>query len=582
LAGLCPQSGSSSCASRGSSGFFEANDSHPYVGLRLRWTVALCWANIEATSMRSLGKYRLVHEIARGGMGVVHLAVVDGPHSFRKLHVIKELLPEFSNDANMLEMFHEEARLAARLSHPNVVQTHEVASTDGAHYMVVEFLDGRPLSRVLNARIPGFSPNLHMSVLVGVLRGLAYAHSLTDYSGAPLQIVHRDVSPSNVFVTFDGQVKLLDFGIAKSAYSVNKTQTGTFKGKPTYVAPEQVTGTVDKRTDIFSVGVMMWEGLTRRRMWRKATELEVVGHLLKGEIPNLRSALAEIGRPVPENLIRICERALAVDPDARYSTADEFASDLETSIAKLGLATPQLIADAMLGAFGDERKAMYAELDRIGPHETGAHEALRSVFVTAEGNRASLTPSMQRVQIPTAAAVPREVSEQPTRLTASTSLDSLAAPLPKDRKSAVLLVVAALGLCAGGGALVLSKNAGSDPRAGATTAPHTAAPVPTATQASTYHLQVQTTPTSATVTVNGFATVNKASIPCESGAKLKIEATQAGFDSATQEAVCDRDALVDLKLPKKVSGGKLGRTGGQVVGPGTSAPKPSSDIRIER
>jgi eukaryotic-like serine/threonine-protein kinase len=564
--------------------------------------------------MRVLGKYRLVHEIARGGMGVVHLAVVDGPHAFRKLQVVKELLPEVASDPSFVAMFLEEARLAARLSHPNVVQTHEVHSEGGLHFMVIEFLDGRPLSRVLNARLPGFTREVHLWSLVSVLRGLAYAHELTDYSGAPLSIVHRDISPSNVFLTFDGQVKVIDFGIAKSAYSENKTKTGTFKGKPTYAAPEQVLGRTDARSDVFAVGVMLWEALLRRRMWKRATEIEVVARLLKGEVPSVAKEAAELGKKLSPELCRICDRALAVDPDERYPSATAFADDLERALMALqpGASLSQELAKAMQAGFGEERRAMYAELDKVGhaPLSTAEVQAINSAFLPSEeGQRISLTPSISQVAVPTdlsrsSPAVPAllpaassapglHTSELPTRLTASTSVDE-PYPAPKRRGVVALSIgaVALLGL--GGAAVAVSQWNGTPKETGQPAAVHSterAAVQPTETfpaRAPLLSLAMQVSPMDAEVSVgkdlvpkrNGHETGSR-EISCREGEELTISASANGYRSQTIRAVCKSTGLPNIRL-EAVKGNASISTGQKPsVSPAAKATG-AADIRLER
>src|SRR5215510_634418 len=175
------------------------------------------------TGVYSLGKYRLLAEIGHGGMADVYLAVVRGPAGFNKLVVIKQIRPQLAQDPDFLAMFLDEARLAARLSHPNVVQTNEVGNDGDRYFMAMDYLDGRGLDQIRRrSKVAGFglSVPMQLRVVSDMLAGLDYAHKLTDFDGSPLNIVHRDVSPQNVFVTFDGQVKLLDFGIAKASDSM--------------------------------------------------------------------------------------------------------------------------------------------------------------------------------------------------------------------------------------------------------------------------------------------------------------------------------------------------------------------------
>jgi serine/threonine protein kinase len=215
-----------------------------------------------------LGKYRRVATLGQGGMGTVFLAFAHGVGQFRKLLVVKELLPELTGKEGFIEMFLDEARLAARLDHPNVVQTFEVGHEGGRYFLAMEYLDGQPLSALIERmRERGGLPlPVHLQILSEVLAGLQYAHELCDYDGRPLAVVHRDISPHNVFITYHGQVKIVDFGVAKAANASALTHPGVFKGKFGYAAPEQILGgPVDARADVFSVGVMLWQAIAGRR-----------------------------------------------------------------------------------------------------------------------------------------------------------------------------------------------------------------------------------------------------------------------------------------------------------------------------
>jgi eukaryotic-like serine/threonine-protein kinase len=227
---------------------------------------------------RSFGKYKLLARLGQGGMAEVFLAVAFGPSGFNKLLVIKRLRPELAEDSAYLSMFLDEARLAARLNHPNVVQANDVGSIDGQHYLSMEYLDGQPLNRLFTvARTQGLQPTAaYLRLVSDTLAGLHYAHELADYDGTPLNVVHRDVSPHNVFITYDGQVKLVDFGVAKAATHAQRTSTGVVKGKISYMAPEQALSVaVDRRADIFSVGVILWELVTGQRFWGDRSEIQI-------------------------------------------------------------------------------------------------------------------------------------------------------------------------------------------------------------------------------------------------------------------------------------------------------------------
>jgi serine/threonine-protein kinase len=231
-------------------------------------------------------------------------------------------------------MFLDEARLAARLNHPNVVQTHEVGEEDdGRFFLAMEYLDGQSLATVLRQNGKSIPLDLQLRIICDALAGLHYAHELKNFDGKPLGIVHRDVSPQNIFITYTGQVKLLDFGIAKASSSEGKTQAGTLKGKIAFMAPEQVVGEgVDRRADIFSMGAMLWGAVSGTPMWAGLSDATIVKHLCSGNIPAPKNTTGDI----PRELETIVAKALAADPADRYQTAADLRSDLEAFLTKRG------------------------------------------------------------------------------------------------------------------------------------------------------------------------------------------------------------------------------------------------------
>ncbi|MCK6586258.1 MAG: serine/threonine protein kinase [Polyangiaceae bacterium] len=283
-----------------------------------------------------LDKYRLIAELGHGGMAEVFLAVASGPAGFNKLVVIKQIRAELADDPEFLNMFLDEARLAARLSHPNVVQTNEVGHVGNRYFIAMEYLDGQPLNRILqrfkrdNAGMP---LGMHVRILIDVLAGLHHAHELADYDGTPLEVVHRDVSPHNVFVTYDGQIKVVDFGIAKAMNSSSETRAGVIKGKVAYMSPEQARGDkVDRRSDIFAVGVMFWEAMTGQRLWKGLTDVAMLHRIIKGEIPNPKTIKGDLS----ERMVEVCMKALAPNRDDRYETAADFQNALEDLLTEMG------------------------------------------------------------------------------------------------------------------------------------------------------------------------------------------------------------------------------------------------------
>jgi serine/threonine-protein kinase len=342
-----------------------------------------------------LGKYRLIAELSRGGMGVVYLAAPQGANGLEKPLVIKELRPEIAEDAPSLEMFLEEARLAARLHHPNIVETFEVGQDQSRHFIAMEYLEGRTLNRFVRRAIHllgEFPLAMHVRILREVLRGLQYAHALTAPDGKPLGIVHRDVSPQNVFVTFDGRVKIIDFGLAKAADSSLETKSGVIKGKVTYMAPELIAGEkADARSDVFSVGVMLWEALVGKRMWAGKGDLEILSRLVKAEIPSPVAAKPR----VPRALSDICMRALAADREKRYPSAADLEAALGDSAVGLALdASENDVAVAMAMLFGEERREMDAQIEaQLDLLRAGGGAATVPSLVPPSAGGHSLTPS---------------------------------------------------------------------------------------------------------------------------------------------------------------------------------------------
>ncbi|MFK7989826.1 MAG: protein kinase [Sandaracinaceae bacterium] len=291
--------------------------------------------SLAAIQPETFGKYTLIGKLGHGGMAEVNLAVSEGKGGFRKLVVIKRLHRHLAMEDGFVDMFLDEARLAARLNHPHCVQTNEVGEWSDNHFLAMEYLDGQGLERLL--RMAGSKEEdipfgLCARIISDALDGLAYAHELTDFDGTPLSVVHRDVSPQNIFVTYNGMVKLLDFGIAKAATHVVETKTGVIKGKYAYIAPEQALGQdVDQRSDIWSMGVVLWEVLTGRRLFKSVNELATLHETLKGEVK-----LPSVFRPdMPTELDTICMRALTRDPEQRYQTAQDMKDDLDRYLLSL-------------------------------------------------------------------------------------------------------------------------------------------------------------------------------------------------------------------------------------------------------
>ena len=313
-------------------------------------------------SARWVGKYRLLAELGRGGMASVYLAVARGIGGVNKLVVLKAVLPELESDPSSLAMFMDEARLAAQLNHPNVVQTYEVGTEGDRHVIVMEYLEGQTLGHLVQAADKANQPldlGLYLRIVIGALEGLHYAHELAAYDGSPLHLVHRDVSPQNVFVTYRGQAKVLDFGVAKAASSSTHTATGIVKGKIAYMAPEQMVGDkVDGRADVYSVGCMLWAAATGRKLWKDVQDVHIMRMVINGEIPRPKS----VNPTCDDELERIVMKALALEPEHRYASAQALAEDLEHYLERLGTPATQKNVAAVISSLFETQRAEHAAL----------------------------------------------------------------------------------------------------------------------------------------------------------------------------------------------------------------------------
>ncbi|MEO7096363.1 MAG: serine/threonine-protein kinase [Polyangiales bacterium] len=307
-------------------------------------------------------KYRDLVELGSGGMGDVYLSVVQGPAGFSKLLVVKRLRTSLAEDPELLAMFLTEARIAARLNHPNVVQTIEVGFDGSRHFIAMEYLDGQSLQGLIRkaTNVGGLPLAMHLRILAESLAGLHYAHELTDLDGKPLGVVHRDATPHNIFLTYDGQVKVVDFGIAKVGDG-DRTRTGVLKGKVPYMAPEQIEGTqIDRRADVFAVGAMLWAAATGQRLWKGMGDIQVMARVHSGTVPSPRS----VNRLVPERLDEIIMKAMARNREQRYATAADLQHDLEVFIDQLGpRTTARDVGKFATELFSEERVRLKQAVD---------------------------------------------------------------------------------------------------------------------------------------------------------------------------------------------------------------------------
>ena len=342
-------------------------------------------------------------------MATVYLARVSGVGGFQRFVAIKRLHPHLAREPEFIEMFLDEARLAARIHHPNVVSILEIGSTEQGYYIVMEYVEGDTLGRLLSraAQLGQRLPlEVGLRIVIDMLAGLEAAHELTDDDGNPLLIVHRDVSPQNVLVGVDGNAKLTDFGVARATSRLSVTRTGQLKGKVAYMAPEQARGdgAVDHRADIFAAGVVLWEVLVGKRLFKGDGEALTLNKVLTDPIPTVGSAWPG----VPPSLEAITARALERDRTIRYATARELAEDLEKEARALQLdASNRDVASYLDEALGPEissqREAVRAWVTRSEP---GRRSYSQTPGPGGVATRIERKPSFKSVPPPSATGIP--------------------------------------------------------------------------------------------------------------------------------------------------------------------------------
>ncbi len=284
-----------------------------------------------------LGRYRVVDEIGIGGMASVHLARMDGPGGFQKWVAIKKIHPHLVEDESFVQMFLDEARVAARISHPNVATVFDLGKHEDTYWIAMEYLHGEPLREVMRRTEElgtAMPPEIACRVIADAAEGLHAAHELLGKNGEKLGLVHRDVTPHNLFVTYDGVTKVVDFGIAKFSSRMSHTRAGTLKGKLAYMSPEQVHGEgIDRRTDIFALGVVLWELTTGQRLFRMESDLDTLAKVQECNVPRPSTLI----RGYPVDLEKIVMKALAKNRGERFRTARELSRALQSLLMRRGL-----------------------------------------------------------------------------------------------------------------------------------------------------------------------------------------------------------------------------------------------------
>lgn len=349
----------------------------------------------ETRAPEMLDRYELVAPLARGGMGTVHLARLPGVGGFQRLYAIKVMHPHLADEEQFVAMLLDEARLAARIHHPNAVAIVDICQGPQGFYLVMDYIDGVTLASALTAvaTLPWKQRvELATRVILDALAGLHAAHELTDDDGAPLGIVHRDVSPQNILVGADGVGRITDFGIALAASRIAASRPGMIKGKPAYMAPEQITaGQVDRRADLFAIGIILWESLTGQRLFSGDTEMAVMMQVMSKEVPR-PSAVAP---SVPESLDEVCMWALSREINDRPATARVLSGALEAAAVENNLlASSHEVSELLAKTFRDDfaaRRALIRDHARTS-------DAVRSLKTASSGTPRPATLSAPRVQ----------------------------------------------------------------------------------------------------------------------------------------------------------------------------------------
>ncbi len=360
------------------------------------------------------GRYELLVEMGYGGMATLYLARMSGPSNFEKLLAIKKIHEQLVAEPQMVAMFLDEARISARIQHPNVVQIFEFDEVAGAHYIAMEYVHGHDFAALLQA--VGQHPECayrwsHAArVVADAAAGLHAAHELTTADGRSLNLVHRDVSPQNLLLSYQGYVKVADFGIATAVDKLSQTLAGTVKGKVAYMSPEQVRGgAVDRRTDIFALGIVLWEAVTLQRLFREPTDVATMKRVAEADVPRPRS----IARDLPVTVERVIMKALARNPDERYQTAAELRRALEKAMSSAGeLLGSSAIEDLMAELFANYKIKKDLEIKQAAQATAVDNPSLIMAALKEAGDT-----GQQAALQPTAAAVPSAMvteSGQPT------------------------------------------------------------------------------------------------------------------------------------------------------------------------
>jgi serine/threonine protein kinase len=390
-----------------------------------------------------IGRYTLLGKLATGGMSELHLARQVGASGFHKVLVLKVILPNLAEDEKFIQMFENEAKVAAMLNHPNVVQVYDFGTVDDLHYLAMEYIDGlslRPVLERLAERRQTMSTPLACRVVSDVAAALAYAHDLRDARGQPLLVMHRDVSLENILVTYAGQVKLVDFGLAKARTLISSTTQGTLKGKYRYMSPEMIGGKpIDHRIDIFALGVVLYALLTGRMPFEGSSHTDLFRRILTQPPTPPRA----VKNDVPLELERVILRALEKEPAQRYQRASEMQGDLEAYMVRTAsVVAPYQLAQFMAGLFphgSDKVRMAYQQMAGVTPAPQPSPDDITEKPTAVEAAQSSPLNAMPTAILPDVTPATqsgpaggahgeRWLAGLPTRLTEDSDGEALTVP----------------------------------------------------------------------------------------------------------------------------------------------------------
>jgi serine/threonine-protein kinase len=482
------------------------------------------------------GRYRLCYLLASGGMGSVYLARAEGPGGFEKLVALKRIHAHLARNERFVDMFLDEARIAARIQHPNVCSVIDFGEIDGSYYLTMPYVFGEPLHRVLrNAvraapRARAALPWMGVRMVADACEGLHAAHELRDEDGQLLEVVHRDVSPQNLMVGYDGSVRVLDFGVASARHRHYQTSTGEVKGKFAYLAPEQIDAQrADRRADVWALGVVLWESVTGRRLFHRGTMPATIQAVTHGDVP----PLSRVEPAASPGLEAVVARALARDPARRYATARAMGRDLLTVLAEeRQVVGPADVAEWMAQLFpsGRREQEKLVEQSRVVSLGSGA-----SAPAGSAADAEVTEPSPPPVTAQRGVAVP----PPPPRAFDGGAARARSAP-GKLRLVALGAVIFVLALAVGIGGTILWTQLGEPGSAGADL-PATRMPVERARPgASSAAAGAALAPPEERAEAEATAEPGEARAGSDEGAEAEARGEAAASNEGSEEAVAER------------------------------------------